>query len=108
MILVVALLVKALAAVLAHPRLVVLVDAHVGVERRAAVERLAAQLAHVRLLARVYYLVTAERGCLAEALAAHLAHERPHARVHRHVPRQIVVRIEHLVDVKGKVKIFCF
>ena len=41
-VLVVALLVEAFAAILAHPRLVVLVDAHVRVERRAPVERLAA------------------------------------------------------------------
>ena len=39
---VVALLVKALAAVLAHPRLKVLVYSHVRVQRRAAIERLAA------------------------------------------------------------------
>ena len=99
MILVVALLVKALAAVLAHPGLVVLVDAHVGVERRAAVERLAAQLAHVRLLARVNDLVATERGRLAKALAAHFTHEGPHARVHGHMSRQVVMRVEHLVDV---------
>ena len=95
-VLVVALLVEALAATLAHERLVALVDAHVCVERRRPVERLVARLALVRLLGRVDDLVPAERARLSEALAAHLADEWPRARVHRHVARQVVVSVEHL------------
>jgi hypothetical protein len=58
-VLVVALLVEALAAVFAHPRLVVLVDAHMSIESRAAVEGFVAQLAYVWLIACVDYFVAA-------------------------------------------------
>lgn len=53
MVLVVALLMEALAAELAHPRPVAGVDAHVRVQRRAAVEGLAASAALVRFFVRV-------------------------------------------------------
>ena len=41
-------------------------------------------------------LVPAQRTRLAEAFPANLADEGPRARVHGHVPRQVVVRVEHL------------
>lgn len=45
---------------------------------------------------RVDDLVPAERAGLSEPFAAHFAHEGPRAGVHRHVPRQVVVRVKHL------------
>lgn len=95
-ILVVALLMKALAAKLADERLEVGVYARVGVQGRAAIEGLAASHAFVRLLGGVDDFVSAEGARLPKALAADLADERPRARVHRHVSRQVVVRVEHL------------
>lgn len=95
-ILVVALLVKALAAELADERLEIGVNARVSVEGGAAVERLAAGHALVRFLGGVYDLVPAQGARLPEALTADLADERPGARVHRHMSRQVVVRVEHL------------
>ena len=78
-ILVVSLLVESLAAELADPRPVALVDPHVGVEGRAAVERLPAGAALVGLLVSVDDLVAAEGRGLTETLAANLAHEGPGA-----------------------------
>lgn len=95
-VLVVALLVEALAAVLARERLVTGVYPRVRVERGAAVESFATRSARVRFLLRVDDLVPAEGRRLAEALAADLADERPRPRVHRHVPRQVVMRVKHL------------
>lgn len=100
-ILVVALLVEALAAELADERLEIGVDARVGVEGGAAIEGLAARHALVRLLGGVDDLVPAESARLAETLAADLADERPGARVHRHVSRQIVMRVEHLAAFRA-------
>lgn len=95
-VLVVALLVEALPAELADEGLVACVDARVRVERGAAVEGLAARVTLVWLLRRVDDFVATKRRRLAEAFAAGLAHEGPCARVHGHVPRQVVVRVEHL------------
>ena len=75
-VLVVSLLVESLAAELADPRPVALVDPHVGVEGRTTVERLAAGSALVGLLVSVDDLVAAEGRGLTETLAANLAHER--------------------------------
>ena len=74
-VLVVPLLVEPLAAELAYPGPVPLVDPHVGVEGGASVEGLSARLALVRLLVRVDDLVAAERRGLAEALATHFTDE---------------------------------
>lgn len=100
-ILVVALLVKALAAELADERLEVGVDARVGVQGGAPVEGLAAGHAFVRLLGGVDDLMSTEGARLPETLAADLADERPGARVHRHVSRQVVVRVEHLAAFRA-------
>lgn len=53
-------------------------------------------MALVRLLRRVDDLMPAECRCLPEAFAADLADEGPGAGVHRHMPREVVVRVEHL------------
>lgn len=86
-ILVVTLLVKTLATVLANERLEIGVYACVGVQCGATVESLAAGHAFVRLLGCVDDLVPAESARLPEALATNLANKRPSARVHRHVSR---------------------
>jgi len=100
-ILVVALLVKTLAAELTDEWLKVGVYARVGVEGGAAVEGLAAGHALVRLLGGVDDLVPAQGARLPETLAADLADERPGARVNRHMPRQIVMRVEHLAAFRA-------
>lgn len=93
---VVALLMKTLAAELADKRLEIGVDARVGVQGGAPVEGLAAGHALVRLLGSVDDFMSTEGARLPETLATDLADERPGARVHRHVSRQVVVRVEHL------------
>lgn len=100
-ILVVALLVETLAAELADERLEVGVNARVGVQGGATVEGLAAGHAFVRFLGGVNDLVSAEGARLPETLAADLADERPGAGVHRHVSRQVVVRVEHLPALRA-------
>lgn len=100
-VLVVALLVKALAAELADERLEVGVDARVGVQGGAPVEGLAAGHAFVRLLSGVDDLVSTEGARLPETFAADFADERPGARVHRHVSREVVVRVEHLPALRA-------
>jgi len=75
-ILVVALLVKSLAAVFARVRLVPRVYPRMRIQRRAPVERLAANSARVRLFFGVYDLVAAQRGRLPETFAAHLYNPR--------------------------------
>jgi len=73
-VLVVALLVKSLAAVFARVRLVAGVYPRMRIQRRTPVERLAANSASVRLFFGVYDLVAAQRGCLSETFAAYLHH----------------------------------
>ena len=74
-------------------------NSDVGIERGTAIEGLAARLTLVRLVGRVDDLVTAQRRRLSEALSAHFAHKRPGAGVHGHVPREIVVGVEHFPAV---------
>jgi len=95
-ILVVTLLVKTFAAELADKWLEIGVYARMSVQGGATVESLAAGHAFVRLLGCVDDLMPAEGARLPEALATDLANEWPCTRVHRHVSRQIVVRVEHL------------
>jgi len=59
-VLVVAFLMKTLATMLAHPRLIILMNSHVCIQRRAAIERFAAKFAHVWLITRVNDLVATE------------------------------------------------
>lgn len=49
-----------------------------------------------RAYLRVDDFVSAERAGLAEAFPAHFAHEGPGPGVYRHVPGQVVVRVENL------------
>ena len=99
-VLVVALLVEALAAVLAHKRLESGVDPDVRVEGGGSVKSLAARGAFVRLFRRVDDLVPAQGGRLAESFPAHFAHKRTGARVDGHVPRQVVVGVEDFAAVR--------
>lgn len=96
MILIVALLVESLAAVFADKRFVAGMDACVGVQCGRAIEGLAAGVAFVRFVGCVDDLVAAQGGRLAETFAADFAYEWTGASVNGHVPRQIVVGIEHL------------
>ena len=56
----------------------------------------------MRLLGRVDDLVAAQGRRLPESLAADFADERTGARVHRHVARQIVMRVEDLTAVRAR------
>lgn len=100
-ILVVTLLMEPLAAVLAHERFVVGVDAPVRVQGRAPVESFAAGRTLVRLLRRVDDLVPAQSARLAKPFPAYLADERPRPRVDGHVSGQIVVGVEHLAAFRA-------
>lgn len=95
-ILVVPLLMEPLAAVLADERLVIGVDAPVGVQCRASVKSFAACRTFVRLLRCVDDLVPAQGARLAKALATDLADERSSSRVNWHVSSQIIMCVEHL------------
>lgn len=95
MVFVIAFLVEALAAVLAHEGLVARVDARMSVERRRPIERLTTGVTFVWLFTRVNNLMPTEGRCLSKSLSAYLANKRPRSCMHRHVPRQVVVRIEH-------------
>lgn len=101
MILVVALLMKALAAKLADKRLKIGVYSRVGVQGRATIESLSAGHAFVRLLGGVNDLMPAESARLPKTFAADFADERPGARMHRHVSRKIVVRVENLAAFRA-------
>lgn len=95
-VLVVPFLVKAFAAELTHEGLVSRVDPRVRVERGAAVKGLSALVALVRLFLSVDDLVAAQRARLTEAFPANFTDEGARAGVHRHVARQVVVRVKHL------------
>ena len=73
MVLVVSLLVEALPTELTHPRLVAVVDPHVGVEGGAPVEGLTTGHTLVWLLVGVNDLVPAQSGRLSEAFPADFA-----------------------------------
>ncbi len=75
MILIIPFLMKPLPAELADPWTISLVNAHVRVERRTAVEGLSTGLALVGLFVGVDDLVATQGGRLAEAFAAHFADE---------------------------------
>lgn len=100
-ILVVTLLVKALTAELADKRFKIGMYARVGIEGGATIESLAARHALVRLFSGVDDLVPAKSARLTEAFAANLADKWPGARVHRHVSRQIVMRVEHFAAFRA-------
>lgn len=99
MILVIALLMKAFAAVLADERFKSGVNAHVRVERRRPVERFTARRAFMRLLRRVNDFVTAQSGRLTETFTAHFADKWSCSRVHRHVSREVVVGVKHFATI---------
>lgn len=94
MVFVIAFLVEALSAVLAHEGLVARVDARMSVKRRRPIERLSTGVTFVRLFARVNNLMPTKGRRLSESLSAYFTNEGPCSRVYRHMPRQVVVRIE--------------
>lgn len=96
MIFVVALLMKSLAANVAHKWLIPGVNANMSVQRRRSVESFSANVTLVRFFFGVDDFVPAERACLPETLAAYLTLEWPSASVYWHVPCQVVMRVENL------------
>lgn len=94
-ILIVALLMKTLAAELADKRLEIGMYACMGIKGGTTIEGLATRHALVRLFSGVDDLVPAKSARLTETFTANLADKWSSARVYWHVSRQIVMRIEH-------------
>lgn len=84
-VLIVALLVETLSTVLANPWLIVLMDPHVSIERRRAIERFSAQLTNVRFLRRVNDFMSAKSRRLTEPFTAHFAYKWPNSGVNWHM-----------------------
>ena len=99
MVFVVTFLVEALATELAYPRLVPLVDAHVGIEGGAPVKGLVACGTFMGFFRSVDDLVPTKGARLTEPLSANLADERPRPRVDGHVTGQVIMCIEHLATL---------
>lgn len=100
MVLVVSLLVESLAALFAGEGFETVVDSQVSVERRRSIEGLSTRLALMWLLRCVDDLVSTEGTRLPESFIADLTDERTSPRMHRHVSRQIVVRVERFSTLR--------
>ena len=87
---------KSLPTVLASERFHSGVYANVRVQGRTPVESFSASRAHVRLLFGMDDFMSAQSGCLSETFAAYFAYKWSRSGMHRHVPGQIVVRVESL------------
>ena len=103
MIFVVAFLVESLSTNIADERLVTGVNSDVSVQGGRPVERFSTNVAFVQLFFGVDDFVPTQRAGLSEALATDLTLEGTRSGMHRHVPGQIIMRIEHFTaDFTGK------